>query len=432
MAYDLTFKYISFSEVLEKDKKLITLSCYAQEIYKYLQQNNIPCNPNVRKPAENAITKSIEVGIKKANLSQKVYDIPSSIYLAAIEIKEGNGFIFIKFGEEGGVLDGAHRLLAIKLAGLHHVKLDKTILNFQVYVNYPLTEIKELSLKLNLSKTPNHTSINHYKGEYDEIKEIANKYGLKFTYFTNENCFGGNDLTLIQRNIVLIQSLNPLYNPDNSTLNATNPKRHPNSLGRKTTSKNQSIRVSQYEDKDVTKLFVDAIKLQTMIANQLDKLVTNKSFKYVEFKRVTTLPTKTVLGNDYVNFSFPPNIYILPLVSAFRACLNPNEPKWLIEDDTEFMKFAKVAIHKMLKQYLVFFGQVKYRERSSTSLMDDYEIWNALYTIVKIEATESGLVMPQLIKSSKAKSEEKTTRKVIVNNAKPTLVQPYIYNETDF
>ena len=344
----------------------------------------IPLTANVRRPVENRIVKDIV----KSLISIEGYSIDAPIHLAGDCIRFEDGLIRVMFSTAvtSGILDGGHRMLSFMLAYRRCAKdfLKNSFVRLVVYSGLSEQELKEKAIALNTTNAVNASTLAHYAGEYDFLKDVLREYDV--IYFEGQrgkHSSPTDGCCTITRIISILLLLDSNFHPsiyDDS-------KKHP------MYAVISGTLIDRKGAKDLINnlkhLIHAAIQLQTDIALEAQKRK-KRSSNYMPFMttaknkdKATRLPTGEVM-----DFVMNKPSFINPILSAFRALIDKETLTW--KNDIFSDRSKRLAlIRKMLTRYCELAQLKKYKQMTFTQISRDGAIWSEMFGIAERFATES-------------------------------------------
>ncbi|GAA6622717.1 hypothetical protein [Scytonema sp. NUACC26] len=332
--------------------------------------------PNVRRPAKNHVTTSIVNSIRESISRKEAFEIPNPIAVSVLKYRTSGTILNLTLAEVGdngrklgdGVLDGGHRLLALRTAFFENTtSLDNVYLTLRIYQNLTDEQIRTLAIALNTSGKVTESTIRNYQGQYDWVKPYLEKYPY-IRFYDNEPNTYDDIYCSVERVFTLLLLLDSNYRISSLDLS----KRHPINVARTGISSNKRMpRI-----KELSYLIQDVLFLQNEISEQIDSLSITKTIKYVKqpktIKQCTHLPDGKIL-----KCKLPSRMYVFPILSAFRMLLDENG-YWKID----LRKLALGLIRKMIKRYQEILAMQRFQERTSESIVVDMFVWDEMCKVI--------------------------------------------------
>lgn len=377
--FNIRFVPKHFSQFKDNDGKMITdIVIPATELLRLLGGDtdyktwNIPLGANVRRPSENIIVRSI---LKSLSDNKTGYTFPSPIFILCSDIwkEEDKVCVYLTNHKEhsDGVLDGGHRLYALKLAESRDINLNNVFLSLRFFTNFSPEEISKTAIALNTSVQVRNTSISNYNGIYNPIKQVLVNY--KIAYFENDPDAPNDCYCSVNRVLSLVKCLDTSFSKHNPTKDKGS-KRHPICA---IATVSIPDRVPPLLEK-YGHLLKDAVDIQTEIALELNKRfleIKNQErkgpLKYVvESKsRNTRLPTGEILS-----CKLPATIYIFPILSSLKVFLDSNN-QWY----PEFKKHRTRVLGRLITKLANTLGHVKYDTVKEIHNARNEKIWDVIW-----------------------------------------------------
>jgi hypothetical protein len=378
MAQTIQLKVLSFHEFAVREGKEIHATVSIEDLINangsqesYLRWN-FPLEANVRRPSANAITKSIVESLE----SDPFMVVSSPIHVSATCKITASKSIQLTFNDLDGILDGGHRMLAFAQASNKRINLSQATTTVVIYSNFSREALRDKAIALNTSKAVSSMSLSNYRGDYDDIKPLLEKY--RIAYYEGQHgsySVGVEGCCTISRIAQIVLILDPSYNPANLT-----SKCHPTAFvksGAMHTRKDYKERL-----RFMMQLAEDAIELQsTLLLIVNDRHEKGKKTPFTaqtnDPRRRTKLPTGEILSCTVSKQSF-----LFPIISAFRAAIieSDNGKKISIQVPNPH---RKRLLSKMLSRYLEVIAQIKYQGQGQAAISQDTYVWNEMYAIVQ-------------------------------------------------
>lgn len=366
------FEVRDVSQFREGSTKTIFARSFASDIANHLLQDVFPLTPNVRQPTSNRVTDSIIHSIE----TDEQVEIQSPLFLVARDAFLNNQVLAIDFGELGGMIDGGHRLLALKKAKLRGLDLTKVRLNWQIFVGLSGAEINKIAIAVNTSNNPQRSSIYNFQGKYDWMKPCLRQY--KIAYYENQENVPKDIASSINRIESLIYLLDTNFNPSRPIQCKGKMLRHPIKIASSGFNRDTRDTRKVWEHEDITHLLSDVVELQTIICLEIEAYNNKKKLPFVTYpkdvRQLTHLPTGQILS-----VKLPSKLYLYPIFSSFRAVLCPETVKWNVKNIKVFVgKITK----RMIARYAEILNQQRFLGRTAESICVDEYVWDIMYSIV--------------------------------------------------
>lgn len=373
-SFNIRFIPKRFDQFEDDDGKIVTdVVISASELVRLLGGAtdyttwNIPLEANVRRPSENIIVRSILRSLSE-NKTSYTFHSPIFILCSAIWKEEDNVCVSLTNHSErnDGVLDGGHRLYALKLAESRDINLNNVFLSLKFFTNFSSEERSKTAIALNTSAQVRNTSISNYNGIYNPIKQVL--VGYKIAYFENDPKAPKDCYCNVNRVLALVKCLDTSFGKNNET-KARGSKRHPICA---IATVSRPDRVSPLLEK-YGHLLKDAVDIQSEIAEEINKRFKDdkKKLLYVaESKKCNTeLPTEHIL-----DCKLPATIYIFPILSSLKVFLDDNN-QWY----PGFKKHRTRVLSRLITKMTNILDQAKYNTVKELHNARNEKIWDVIW-----------------------------------------------------
>ena len=359
---------------------------------------DFPLNANVRRPSRNYVVNSILSSIRDLT-GEMVIDAP--IFAVAENVKVVSGSaegstIEIAFSLDQGILDGGHRLEALRIANIDpgQYAVDKVFLQLHIETGLDSQAARQKAIALNTAKNPSRYEMMNAAGEFDWMKEAVDPLRFPFIqYYSGQFAAGFEQDPMI--NCMQLNSLMPLvdpkYNPH--ALGAIDRNRHPLFLSSTNgaLSGDGAIDIMNANKKRLNskgaELFNDLISLYCLCLKCLDAAADLRVMPFIapssKKSAATHLPDGTIL-----KYKHPCRAYWPLMLSTLRICMN-EDFSWKVNPAQRTDK-AEVLFMRLTT---VMSNELKRPSRALYSpgfVVKDAKLWDAVYAKAE-ELIQGGL-----------------------------------------
>lgn len=357
-----------------------------------------PLNANVRRPSRNYVVNSILSSIRDLS-GNMVIDAPIFAVAESVKVSgdnAGGSKIEIAFNETQGILDGGHRLEALRIANidLGQYATDKVFFQLHIETGLDLQASRQKAIALNTSKNPARYEIMNAAGDFDWMKDAVDASRFPFIQYYSGQFPAGFEqdsmINCLQLNILPLL-VNRKYNPH--ALGAIDRNRHPlfvsssdGPFGGNSIDHLINANKKRLNDHGAD-LFNDLLFLYCLCLKTLDAAAESRPMPFIKATQkktsATHLPDGTILKHVH-----PCRAYWSIMMSSFRLCMN-EDFTWAINPARQqnkaqllFKRLSTVMSNELRKPSRALYA--------AGFVSKDVKLWDSVYAKAE-ELIEGGL-----------------------------------------